>query len=243
MEMKFTSPLGTAAICMLFAGKVEYVDPTQPSGEECLRFSTAPDALDWLFRGLADVSTGTTAGAIPAPDLLGSSAITFSVQAGVANNDTVEMPDTATIPFAEQALLVCTSLGLGKSDLSRVFGVSRPALYAWIHGDSEPQGRNADRLRTLSALAREICRDTKRPLYKRFVDSPLPGESISIKDLLLRKEWSLEELRHLLSQARQLTSERDARIARAKWPRDAETELGQPGASLSSNLTASGLEG
>jgi len=116
------------------------------------------------------------------------------------------------IPLREDASLISTALGLGKSQVARFLGVSRTTLYDWIKGKIEPQGENAARLRALGRLTVEVCRDTRRPLYHRFVEAPLEGESESILDLLLREQWDEAELARLLHRARYLTTERDKRI-------------------------------
>jgi hypothetical protein len=121
--------------------------------------------------------------------------------------------DSTAIPFSEHASLVSSALGLGKSDIARILGISRPTLYSWIKGDSEPrENDHPERLRTLGELTVEICKQSKRPLYHRFVEDPLSNQTSSILNLLLAKEWDLDQLRQLLAQARELTSERDQRL-------------------------------
>lgn len=128
------------------------------------------------------------------------------VQEDIAN-------EAATIPFSEYASLVSSALGLGKSDVARILGISRPTLYSWIKGTSEPrESDHPERLRKLGELTAEICRESKRPLYHRFVEEPLPNETTSIFNLLLAEQWDSTQLRQLLAEARRLTSERDQRL-------------------------------
>jgi len=128
------------------------------------------------------------------------------VQKNNSNNFTV-------IPFSEYASLVSSALGLGKSDIARILGISRPTLYSWIKGDSEPrENDHPERLRILGELTSEICKESKRPLYHRFIEETLPHQTASILNLLLAERWDLDKLRELLSEARQLTSERDQRL-------------------------------
>jgi hypothetical protein len=118
-----------------------------------------------------------------------------------------------SVPYREHAALLTTCLGLGKSDISRILGVSRPTLYSWISGDSEPQERDhPELLRRLGEMVADCCRTTRRPLYHRFVEEPLPKQDQSIHGLLLQKPWDEERLRRLLSIARQMTTERDQRL-------------------------------
>lgn len=121
--------------------------------------------------------------------------------------------DATAIPFSEHASLVSSALGLGKSDIARILGISRPTLYSWIKGITEPSTNDhPERLRTLGELTCEICKESKRPLYHRFVEEPLHNQTSSILNLLLSEDWELKQLRQLLSEARRLTSVRDQRL-------------------------------
>jgi hypothetical protein len=131
------------------------------------------------------------------------------VQGGATSN-------SATIPYSEHASLVSSALGLGKSDVARILGISRPTLYSWIKGNSEPrESDHPERLRKLGELTAEICKESKRPLYHRFVEEPLPNQPVSIFNLLLSDNWDIAELRKLFVEARRLTSERDQRLGHA----------------------------
>ena len=125
----------------------------------------------------------------------------------------IKSTDINTIPFSEYASLVSTALGLGKSDIARILGISRPTLYSWIKGDSEPRDNDhPERLRLLGELTRQICKDTARPLYHRYVVDPLPNQTNSIFSLLQTEHWDEAKLSKLLTEARQLTTERDSRL-------------------------------
>ena len=121
--------------------------------------------------------------------------------------------DLNAIPFSEHASLVSTALGLGKSDVARILGISRPTLYSWIKGTSEPrENDHPERLRLLGELTRKICKETSRPLYHRYVEAPLPNQTDSIFSLLQAEQWDSSKISNLLAQARRLTLERDQRL-------------------------------
>jgi transcriptional regulator with XRE-family HTH domain len=121
--------------------------------------------------------------------------------------------DLNAIPFSEHAALVSTALGLGKSDVARILGISRPTLYSWIKGTSEPrENDHPERLRLLGELTRDICQVTTRPLYHRYIEAPLPNQINSIFTLLQAEQWNLPQIRSLLTEARRLTLERDQRL-------------------------------
>ena len=125
-----------------------------------------------------------------------------------------EVPTASvTVPLREHAARISTDLGLGKSDIARIFDISRPTLYSWIKGETEPkEGRQADRVRQLGEIVAAICRPNQAPIYDRFVEYALPGETISILESLRQAEWDLPTLQRLLTDARRLADERARRL-------------------------------
>lgn len=121
------------------------------------------------------------------------------------------------LSVADQAKLVVSMLGLNKSQLATVFDVSRPTIYAWLKGDSESLNHeNASKLQQLAELVNAVAVDTNRPLFHNYVKRSMPGQNLSILDLLLEKKWDIKVLGKLLKEARSLTTARDAKIAKAK---------------------------
>lgn len=119
--------------------------------------------------------------------------------------------DAAT-PLREQISYVSRFLGLGKSQLARLFGVSRQTIYDWISGSSEPSGENA---RNLTILARALSGANgvaRRPLYHRFVTERTEPDEASVVELLEETPWSEDRLTFALARARRLTDERDRRL-------------------------------
>lgn len=73
---------------------------------------------------------------------------------------------------------------LGKSHLSKIMGVSRPALYAWIGGDSNPDQKNLDKINQLYTIAKNIDGSLGRSIYHGFIDRPIFGYEESLLDAL-----------------------------------------------------------
>ena len=120
---------------------------------------------------------------------------------------------SVTVPLREHMARISSDLGLGKSDIARIFDISRPTLYSWIKGETEPkEGRQADRVRQLGDIVATICRPNQAPIYDRFVEYALPGETTSILEHLRQTEWDLSTLQRLLVDARRLTDERGRRL-------------------------------
>jgi len=85
-----------------------------------------------------------------------------------------------SMPPAEQVRLILSFYGFTKSELARLIGISRPALYAWIDGTSEPDTGNLDKLSALAQLARDTCPDRSFTLFHGYVDRPIPGYDKSL---------------------------------------------------------------
>ncbi len=85
-----------------------------------------------------------------------------------------------TIPVAEKIQKVLTFYSLGKSHLCKITGISRPALYAWIDGNSEPETENFVKVEQLYSLARELDVTGNQVIHHGFIDKVLPGEMKSL---------------------------------------------------------------
>jgi len=130
---------------------------------------------------------------------------------------TLSQPDapvaSVAVPLREHIARISTDLGLGKSDIARIFDISRPTLYSWIKGETEPkEGRQAERVRQLGELVAAACPANRAPLYDRFVEHALPGETASLLEHLRQAEWDQPALQRLLVDARRLTEERARRL-------------------------------
>ena len=90
-----------------------------------------------------------------------------------------------TIPVAEKIQKVLSFYNLGKSHLCKITGISRPALYAWIDGSSEPVTENFIKVEQLYSIARELDVTGKATIHHGFVDKALPGEEKSLYQLFV----------------------------------------------------------
>lgn len=138
----------------------------------------------------------------------------------------VEAAPYPTLPYRECARLVAQHLSLNKSDLARLFSISRPTLYSWISGDTEPREEShRQRLTFLGSIAKDLFRGNPRPLYHRFVYEPMPGESQSIFGALEASIWDEDQMRHLFSKAEAMTSQRDEQLGLPPHsPRDTQEQ-------------------
>jgi hypothetical protein len=95
---------------------------------------------------------------------------------------------TVTVPAAEKISTVLTFYSLGKTHLSSIAAVSRPALYAWIDGSSEPDAQNFHKIDALYRIAKDIDPALQNCLFRGFVERPLAGFSQSLFDVFVRND-------------------------------------------------------
>lgn len=95
---------------------------------------------------------------------------------------------TVTIPATEQIAKVLSFYSLGKSHLSAIVSVSRPALYAWIDGSSEPDTRNFKKIEVLYTIARELDPSLQNAIYHGFIERPISGYVKSLFDMFVSNE-------------------------------------------------------
>jgi len=142
------------------------------------------------------------------------------------------------LPFDVCAKLAAQRLSVSKSDLAKLFGISRPTLYAWMNGEAEPRDESHRRkLTLLGALVEELFQDSARPLYHRFVYQPMPGEMHSLVQVLGAEPLDPATIRRLMAQAMALTRNRDQHLGQ---PTDLPREVQEQG--LHDNLLSLGGE-
>lgn len=138
----------------------------------------------------------------------------------------LEAIPSPALPYRECARLVAQHLALNKSDLAKLFSISRPTLYSWISGDNEPREElHRQRLAFLGGIAHDLSRRNPRPLYHRFVYDPMAEETISIFEALGTGTWDEDLLRGLFRKAESMTAQRDEHLGMThRTPRDAQEQ-------------------
>lgn len=112
----------------------------------------------------------------------------------------------------EQVQLVLKYFGFTKTELATIIGISRPALYAWIDGTSEPSGENHNKLMKLAQMAHEVDACPGKPLFHGYIDRPLPGYNKSLLDYLSGNLDNVKTVNSLVRKIYQLTQERRDRL-------------------------------
>jgi DNA-binding XRE family transcriptional regulator len=131
-----------------------------------------------------------------------------------------------SLAFSECAKALALRFSISKSDLAKLFGVSRPTFYAWMKGESEPRDEiHRRKLLLLGSLANELFQPGSRPLYHRFVYEPMLGETRSLYQALKAQSWDELALRQLIARAIQLSAQRDRHMgAQEDVPRDIQEQ-------------------
>jgi len=143
-----------------------------------------------------------------------------------------------------QVRMILDSFGLSKSDLAKILGITRPALYAWLDGKSEPNIENIKRLHTIYEIIKTWPDSQRQPLFHAYIERPIAENSHSLIELLSASSIDVEEVRAMIRVIQSMTAERDVRIgkdrAKATSTRYSEDEQKQ---TLEDNLLAIEAEG
>lgn len=113
----------------------------------------------------------------------------------------------------ERIVDILRFLGLTKTQLHELCGISRQTLFDWIAGKSEPEETKAQRLRELHALALEFARCAQTPLRAALLTEPV-SRGQSLLELLAQPRLESGRLREAIHDLAELNARRDARSAR-----------------------------
>ncbi len=89
-------------------------------------------------------------------------------------------------------------LGLNMTEFASVSRVSRPTVYAWLRGETQPQDHHADRIRCLEKIARHAARVALQPV-KPYLHQEL-SSGLSLYQMLLREQIEIGEVRSALAE-------------------------------------------
>ena len=112
----------------------------------------------------------------------------------------------------ERIVDILRFLGLTKTQLHELCGISRQTLYDWIAGKSEPEEAESQRLRELHALALDFARRAKTPLRATLLTEPV-SRGQSLLELLAQPRLESGRLRAAIHDLARLNDRRDARSA------------------------------
>lgn len=120
------------------------------------------------------------------------------------------------------------SLGLSITDLARVFDVSRPTIYAWMKGETEPRSELWPRLREMEQLASRAQQySLSRPA--RLVRRPVLDGTSLLGRLQAGQEVEEEHLQALADLSRDEETKRaKPRGGAARPAEDVAAEYGRP---------------
>jgi transcriptional regulator with XRE-family HTH domain len=118
-----------------------------------------------------------------------------------------------TIPILprDQLLLISAFFGFSNTELSRVCGVSRPTVYAWIDG-TEPKRENLNKIKYLAQIAFDIAPEPACPLFHHYSEGPIRGYEKSLVDYLIEDTQDREFILQLAAAIYRMSKERRERI-------------------------------
>jgi len=138
-----------------------------------------------------------------------------------------------------QVRMILDSFGLSKSDLAKILGITRPALYAWLDGKSEPNIVNIKRLHAIYDIIKSWPDAQKQPLFHAYIERPIGGNSHSLIELLSAPSIDAEEVRSIIRTIQLMTAERAVRIGKNQAKIEPATDSkGEQGQILEDNLMA-----
>lgn len=126
----------------------------------------------------------------------------------------------------EQVRLILSFYGFSKTELARIIGISRPALYAWLDGTSEPAGENHDKLLQLAQFAHDSNPNPAISLFHGYIDRAIPGYEKSLLEYLSGPLDDKVFISALVQKIYRMTGERRDRLAtipKAKYPSELST--------------------
>lgn len=91
-----------------------------------------------------------------------------------------------TVSISEKIQKVLTFYSLGKSYLCKILGIPRPVLFSWLDGALEPTAEKFAKIEQLYMISNELDTAGNHSIYYGYIDNPLPGESLSLCELLTK---------------------------------------------------------
>ncbi len=145
----------------------------------------------------------------------------------------------STLSVADEVRELQTALSVNKSELARILRVSRPTVYDWLD-DGQPNAENVSRIETLLRLLRESRVSPAKPLFPRFVRSPLESGGRPILDVLgeeaIDEAAAKEAIRKAKAAGDAIDSRREEREARLRAAGFEEPDAEQRKANLATNV-------
>jgi transcriptional regulator with XRE-family HTH domain len=119
----------------------------------------------------------------------------------------------APIPTGERIRDILRYLGLTKTQLKDICGVSRQTLYDWLEGKFEPDADNAARLLEIHSAALVVPQRARRPLSSAVLTQPVLGKE-TLLDLLRKPRLDLDVLHEAIALLAERSGEREQRSAK-----------------------------
>jgi len=120
----------------------------------------------------------------------------------------------APIPANDRIRDILRYLGLTKTQLKDICGVSRQTLYDWLDGKFEPDADNAARLQEIHKAALVVPRGARRPLKAALLSQPILGAE-TLLDLLRKPRLDFAVLQDAIAMLAERSGQAERRSAKA----------------------------
>lgn len=184
--------------------------------------ATSPNSIDFdlnkstLLKCKVTISAATMVAAlatIASPLYLDASEQLFCTQIPFCSVVPSNIGADETIPYADRIQKVLDFYALGKTHLCKIVNVTRPALYAWIEGHSEPTSENFKKIEILYTYAKNLMKNDDDSLYRGFVERAFSHYHDSLFDLFVNNsDLSQQTIEQQISDAFQMSIERRKNI-------------------------------
>ncbi len=118
--------------------------------------------------------------------------------------------------IAEKLSAIFAFFGLSKIDLAQILHVSRPSLYAWLNGQSEPGLENMRAIQKLYSLIEPSETGTWSPIFYGYIEKPLGAFKKNLIEALSESELDEKEIRAMVKEIRQMSQKRSERLAESE---------------------------
>jgi len=140
---------------------------------------------------------------------------TIDVQERLAVHIEDSLLEIAPITVPQKIESIREAFGLSTSALAEVLAVSRPTIYQWIKGQSEPTGENRNRLDRVALHAATWRKAIPDESMDHWLTDSEPGEP-SLLDLLRQETQDADVIRRLITTRMRQAHEANRRIETAR---------------------------
>lgn len=168
--------------------------------------------LKFFYTGLEPSICSTTPSVAVVSPLDGK----FSSAMTIIITPEIYLQPQSEVLVSEKLRAILDCFGLNKSDLARILGVSRPAVYAWLAGQSEASEDNLRVIQDLYSMVEPSEQGSWFPIFHSYLERPIPPFKKSLIDMLADPQIDVKEVRGVVRTLRQMSQKRSEKLAESE---------------------------